>query len=158
MGCTAIGRISCWVVVLVFSLVLAGCSEGERRDQSATADMTKVQQAQGQRSLSADCEVDGAIVGIAGVLLDPGIRGGRPLPVELERVVARALPFAAPLHEFESVEVSDARIATLRSADGVRSRPGSRDAVIEVALVDDGEAEPSWLVVTWRISEPCGGD
>lgn len=147
-------RISCWAVVLVLLLVLAGCSGVERQDQPAAVE---VGQAQRQRSLSADCGVDGPIVGIAGTVLDPGIGSGRPLPVELERVVARALPFAAPLHEFESVEVSDDRIATLRSADGVRSRPGSRDAVIEVALVDDGEAEPSWLVVTWRISEPCGG-
>lgn len=148
-------RISCWVVALALLLVLAGCSGGERQGQPAAVE---VQQAQGQRSLSADCGVDGPIVGIAGTVLDPSIGSGRPLPVELEWVVARALPFAAPLHEFESVEVSDDRIATLRSADGVRSRPGSRDALVEVALVDDGEAEPSWLVVTWRISEPCGGD
>ena len=148
-------RISCWAVVLVLLLALAGCSEVERREQPAGVE---VGQAQGQRIPSVDCGVDGPIVGIAGTVLDPGIRGGRPLPVELERVVARALPFAAPLHEFESVEVSDDRIAMLRSADGVRSRPGSRDALIEVALVDDGEVEPSWLVVTWRISEPCGGD
>lgn len=148
-------RISCWVVALALLLVLAGCSGVERQDQPAAVE---VGQAQGQRIPSADCGVDGPIVGIAGTVLDPGIGSGRPLPVELERVVARALPFAAPLQEFESVEVSDDRIATLRSVDGVRSRPGSRDALIEVALVDDGEAEPSWLVVTWRISEPCGED
>lgn len=150
-----IRRISCGAAVLVLLLVLVGCSGVERQDQPAAVE---VGQAQGQGFSSADCGVDGPIVGIAGTVLDPGIGSGRPLPVELERVVARALPFSVQLHEFESVEVSDDRIATLRSTDGVRSRPGSRDALIEVALVDDGEAEPSWLVVTWRISEPCGDD
>ena len=155
MRCTTIRRISCWAAVLVLLLVLVGCSEVERHDQPATVE---VGQAQGQRIPSAACVVDGPIVGIAGTLLDPGISSGRPLPVELERVVARALPFSAPLQEFESVEVSDDRLVTLRSANGVQSRPGSSDASIEVALVDDGEAEPSWLVVTWRISEPCRAD
>ena len=155
MRCTAIRRISCWAAVLVFSLVLAGCSEVERHGQPATADTKEMKQTQAQQPPSTACEVDGPIVGIAGTLLDPGISSGRPLSVELERAVARALPFSAPLQEFESVEVSDNRIVTLRSANGVQSRPGSSDASIEVALVDDGEAEPSWLVVTWRISEPC---
>ena len=150
-------RIGCWTVVLALSMLLAACSEVERQDQSPATDVKQTRARQPPLP-SADCGVDGPIVAIAGRPVDPGIRTGRPLPVELERAVARALPFSVSLQEFESVEVSDNWIVTLRSADGVQSRPGSRDSSIEAALVDDGEGEPFWLVVTWQIWEPCPDD
>ncbi len=92
------------------------------------------------------------IVGLAGVVLDPGITAGRPLP---DAVEAALLEHGLRSDDYETVFELNQHLI-LHSADGQSSRPGSADAVVELALLRGDEGDPNhWIVLYWRIRTPC---
>ena len=92
------------------------------------------------------------IVGLAGVVLDPGITAGRPLP---DAVEAALLEHGLRGDDYETVFELNQHLI-LHSADGQSSRPGSADAVAELALLRGDGGDPNhWIVLYWRVRTPC---
>ena len=92
------------------------------------------------------------IVGLAGVVLDPEITAGRPLP---DAVEAALLEHGLRGDDYETVFELNQHLI-LHSADGQSSRPGSADAVAELALLQGDEGDPNhWIVLYWRVHTPC---
>ncbi|MCZ6544516.1 MAG: hypothetical protein O6913_02285 [Chloroflexi bacterium] len=101
---------------------------------------------------------EGFIVGLAGRPVDPGFVPGEPLP---EGLIEAVRDGRLSVEDFETVEVTGFAV-TLRSADGLASRPETGEAFVEVALVRDEEAvaeglpPEQWVVVEVSIRVPCG--
>ena len=127
-----------WLALVLFACVSWGCA-GDFAGERPAHD--------------AECleEID-HIVGLAGVVLDPSVPAGEPLPVAVEVALSEH-----GLHgdDYETVFELNQHLI-LHSADGVASRPGSTEAIAELALLKGEDGNPNqWLVLYWRVRVPC---
>ena len=93
---------------------------------------------------------EGFIVGLAGRPVDPGFVAGEPLP---EGLIEAVWDVRLSVEDFETVEVTGFAV-TLRSTNGLASRPETGETFVEVALVRDEEAVAEGLPLEADRVEP----